>query len=415
MMAILRYGLHQPAGVAILLRLGLLGGNLAVLLGLAMRLGLDGFGGLIVLWGLALVAATCLGFGGPLALLARLGDGAGMHPRAVIGLCLFWPMLAACGAALGLGLLWPDLPWLAVLAMAVAVNLASCLGSILRVLGSIHLSMALRDFAPLVVLGLAGLLAVDPVAILWLAALGLGAICLGAAGLVWRHPQRRTVIGPDRPQAGFAKDLWATAVLGMGLAQVDIILGGQFLTPEQIGVYALLRRLANLVALPVAVATWLSAGRISAAHAARDTAALQSASDAGARIALLPGLGLAAGVLLALPLLPLWLPDMPRPGLVLPVLLILLGGTLVQLAFAQGVSVATLTGRGHLAALARLAGLGTYLGTVALAAPLDPLGNALAYALATSLCAGLLWLWVWRSMGVDTLARPRRRLGWRMS
>ena len=54
---------------------------------------------------------------------------------------------------------------------------------------------------------------------------------------------------------------------------------------------------------------------ISAAYAARDTAALQSASDTGAWIALLPGLGLAALCLLALPVLvrlkPLRIWDVP--------------------------------------------------------------------------------------------------------
>jgi O-antigen/teichoic acid export membrane protein len=410
MMAFLRYCLNQPVGIAMAVRAGLVVGNVAVLFALALWLGLDGFGGLIVLWGLALVAATCLGFGGPLILLARLGDGAGMHPRAVIGLCIGWPVLAACGAGLALRLVWPELPWLAVLAVAVMVNLASCLASILRALGSVHLSMSLRDGAPMVALGAAGLLLAEPAAILWATATGLGVICLGAVGLVLWHPQRPSVISGDRPGAGLAADLWATAVLGMGLAQVDIILGGQFLTPEQIGVYALLRRLANLVALPLSVATWVSAGPISAAYAARDTAALQSASDTGARIALLPGLGLAMLSLLALPVFAIWVPDLP-----VPVLLVLLGGTLVQLACAQGMSVATLTGQGHLAAGARLAGVLGYLGAVMVFTLLDPLGNALAYALATSLCAGLLWLWVWRSMGIDTLARPMRRRAWRMS
>jgi hypothetical protein len=410
MMAFLRYCLNQPVGIAMTVRAGLVAGNVAVLFGLALWLGLDGFGGLIVLWGLALVAATCLGFGGPLILLARLGDGAGMHPRAVIGLCIGWPVLAACGAGLALRLVWPELPWLAVLAVAVVVNLASCLASILRALGSVHLSMILRDGAPMVALGAAGLLLTEPAAILWGMATGLGVICLGAAVLVLSHPQRASVISDSRPGAGLAADLWATTVLGMGLAQVDIIVGGQFLTPEQIGVYALLRRVANLVALPLSVATWVSAGPISAAHTARDTAALQSASDAGARIALLPGLGLAMLSLLALPVLAIWVPDLP-----VPVLLVLLGGTLVQLAFAQGMSVAALTGRGDLAAGARLAGVAGYVAAVALFEPLDPLRNALAAALATSLCAGLLWLWVWRSMGIDTLARPMRRRAWQIS
>ena len=59
MMAFLRYCLNQPVGIAMAVRAGLVVGNVAVLFALALWLGLDGFGGLIVLWGLALVAATC--------------------------------------------------------------------------------------------------------------------------------------------------------------------------------------------------------------------------------------------------------------------------------------------------------------------------------------------------------------------
>lgn len=392
------------------MRGGLVAVNLGVLVGLAWGLGFDNFGQLVVGWGLALIGATLLGFGGPLILLARLGDGAGMHPRAVVALCLVFPVLAAGVGALILPLLWPNQPWVAVLGVAVAVNLASCLASIWRALGSVHQSMILRDGVPVLALGLAGLTGLAPAGILWGAALILGAACLLAAALVLAHPQLSSLIGRDKPAGPLTVNLWATSVLGMVLAQVDIVVGGQFLTPEQIGVYALLRRLANLVALPMSVATWVSAGRISAAHAARDPIALQSASDAGARIALLPGLGLAGLTLFALPALMVWLPDLP-----VPVLLVLLGGTLVQLAFAQGTTVATLTGGGHLAAIARLAGVLCYLALVLLLAPQDAMGNALAYVCATSLCAALLWVWVWRGLGVNTLARLGREPAWRMS
>jgi O-antigen/teichoic acid export membrane protein len=400
----------HPVGLAILVRGGVVAGNVAVLLGLAWMLGLDGFGVVIVLWGLTLVGATVLGFGGPLTLLARLADGAGMHPRPLVLLCIVCPVLAAVVGALILQTLWTGLPWPAVLAAAVAVNLVSCLASILRAMGSVHLSMALRDGAPLLALGLAGLACSNPAEILWVAASILGVIGLTVAVMIRRHPQRRALIGRDKPAGVLTANLWATAVLGMVLAQVDIIIGGQFLTPEQIGVYALVRRLANLVALPMSVATWLSAGGISAAHAAGDVPALQGASDAGGRVALLPGLALAVLTLLALPVLTVWLPDLQ-----VQVLLVLLGGTLVQLAFAQGMTVATLTGRGHLAAAARLAGVIGYLALVALVTPHDPMGNALAYTAGTSLCGALLWLWVWRGMGINTLARPTGRRAWSIS
>ncbi|MBQ2260176.1 MAG: hypothetical protein II336_02270 [Loktanella sp.] len=414
MIAIIRHCLHHPAKAAILLRGGLVAGNIAVLSGLALLLGLDGFGALIVAWGLALVGSTLLGFGGPLTLLARLGAGQGMHPLALGVLCFGLPGLAALLVLPVLHLIWPAMPWAAVLALAVAINLAACLASVLRALGVLHLSMALRDAAPLLALGLAGLSGGGTAPILWLTAALLGLICLLAVGLCLRDPGCAQIIGREMPAAIVQPGLWASAVLGMVLAQVDIILGGQLLSAEQIGLYALLRRIANLVALPVTVATWVSAGPISAAHAANDLPALQQASLSGARIAVWPGLALALLALASLPVLVWSLPDLRLPVL-WPVLLVLLAGTLVQLICAQGVTVASLTGHGDLAARARLAGVLGYLAAVASAPAPDPLRNALCYALGLCLCHGLLWLWLWRATGVNTLAFQIGGRAWRMS
>ena len=90
------------------------------------------------------------------------------------------------------------------------------------------------------------------------------------------------------------------------------------------------------------------------------------------------------------------------------------GGVLVQAAFAQGMTVATLTGHGDLAAWARLAGVSGYLAALALA-PQDALGNALAYVCGTSLCALLLWRWVWCGLGVNTRVGAGRGWRWRIS
>ena len=401
-----RHALQSPALRALLLRGGLVGAHMAVLAGLAFVRGLDGFGALIVLWGLALVAANVLGFGAPLVLLARLADGRGMRPAGLILVCLGLPVAAGLLALWLLAALWPDVDWSAVLALALAIHLVSCLGSLLRTLGSLHLSVLLRDAAPVLALGLAGLLPVDTSAVLWLTAALLGAASVPALWLCLQLNGLHALIGRHRPADIWHPALWGSAVLGMVLAQIDILVGGYLLTPEQIGIYALLRRLANLVALPVSVATWFSAGPVSAAHAARDGPALQQAAQAGARLALLPG------VMLALLMLPLAVWFLPQPDL--PVLAVLTGGALVQLVFAQGITVASLTGSGDLAAKARLAGVLLYLALAGLALPLDPLGNALAYVAGTGLCGALLWAWLWRGNGVNTLALQWRRRRWQM-
>jgi O-antigen/teichoic acid export membrane protein len=395
--------LRHPALPAALLRLALVGGNMGVLMLLAFLLGMAEFGRLILGWGLALILSSVIGFGAPLILLARLGDGVGLARRDLVLLCLIWPVLACAGLALVLPVLWPGPDWVIVLIAAFMLHLVAALASILRACGSVAGSMALRDGAPMLALGIAGLVWREAGMVLWFAAALLGCLALGIAarllregphGLIARH----ATTGRINPA------FWAVAVLGMAMAQADIVIGGQFLSPEETGIYALIRRLANLVALPMAVASWVSTSGISAAHAAGDRRALQAASDDGGRVAFWPGLMLVALVMLALPVILHLTPDLPVLAL-----MVLLAVMLVQLGFAQGMNVATLTGQENLAAMARLAGLCGYLLAVLALPRLDPLGNAVAYGFGTLICTGLIWWQIKARLGVDTRAAYRMR------
>jgi O-antigen/teichoic acid export membrane protein len=401
------------ARLALVLRGALVAGNFVILLGMAAGLGLDVFGRLIVVWGIAQIAATLLGFGAPLVLLARLGDGAGLHPRAVAALCLGLPVALALPVAVAGAAFAPDLlDWGAVLGAALVLHLVACLASILRVLGETLWSMALRDGAPMLALGLGALAGDDVAAILWICTAILGALGAVAAGVCAAHPRRAAMIGPARAKDIAARGLWANAVLGMALAQLDIVIGGQFLPPEQIAIYALLRRLANLAALPVAVTSWVSTGAISAAHAQSDRRALQDAVTRAGQAAIWPaaGLGLVAALVLAL----------GAGWAHWPLLALMLAGIAVQVVLAQAMTLASLTGQGYGAAITRLVSVVSYLVlAVVVFAPLDAWHNALAYVSATSLGSAALWLWLWHVMAINTLCLPvlaqktGRGLAWR--
>ncbi|MCG3267011.1 lipopolysaccharide biosynthesis protein [Yoonia sp. I 8.24] len=364
--------------------------NFGVMIWLAYWLGFDAFGSLAVVWGIALVAAPVVSLGGPLLLLRALTDGGGVSPA---GLLLHMVTLPAAVAVIGVlicPLFLPLLPWVSIFGAAFAINLLTCLASLMRALGSVNMSMVLRDCGPQVGLGLAALMTDQYLsfAVVW-----LGGFAIVAIIWAWQRPHRGEIIDASYPIPGVSPSLWGTSVLGVGLSQVDIIVGGAILSPAQIGTYVVLRRVANLVALPVSVATWVSANAVSKSYAARDPAGLRAASKLGNRIALFPGFALFLLGVMVLPFLPTRAPA---------VFAALLGGAVLQVVFASGFTVATLCGMAHLSAISRAVSLLAYLGLAAFVA--GPFENALAYVGAITCGSALLWWMIWQRVGVDTSA-----------
>lgn len=399
--------IEKSAGRTLTLRGAIVAVNFVVMMGLAAGLGLDVFGRLVFSWGAALVAGTVLSFGGPLILLRGLTDGRGMRRWDVTIVILVLP---AALAVLAFGLLtahWSPLPWFAILATGFAINALTCIASVMRALGSVQLSMALRDMGPSVALGI-GAVAVrtGPVDLILIVTAALIAIiCLAA--IIWCcifGPQ--TDIFSDQKRQICDLSLWGTSVLGMVVTQMDLIVGGAVLTGDALGAYAVLRRVANLVALPVTVATWVSAAPISAAHGRGNMQALQRASAAGSQVALLPGMMLFLVGLAALPIVMMFVPDAAATFMVLLI------GALIQVIFASGYTVATLCGHAYFAAVSRLMALVFYMFCAHLiGAQLSPISNALAFTVAMSGSSLLLWALLKRKTGIETSAFALWRSG----
>lgn len=382
------------AGPTLLLRAGVVGGNFAVMMGLAWGLGLARYGELMVLWGMAMVAATIMSVGAPHLLLRVMGDGTGMHPAGLLRQVVLLPLLLG---AIAFGVL-PGVAWGAVILTGLAVNALSCLASMMRALGSVQMSMFLRDGGPQLALGAAAFLMSGVSEILLAAAVFMAVLGLLAGLFCLSHPAIGASLHADGDRGAIRVGLWANGALGMATAQIDIILGGYLLSADQIGLYALLRRIANLVALPVSVATWVSAGPVAAAFGAADKVALRVASTAGSRVALWPGAVLFGGALLSVMV---W----PALGDARLLAVVLLVGAFVQVCLASGFTVATLCGLERFAVLARIASLGVYLACVPAAGTmLTPMGNALAYLAGVVGGGALLWWALWRQLQIDTSA-----------
>ncbi|WP_340423748.1 lipopolysaccharide biosynthesis protein [Yoonia sp. GPGPB17] len=389
------------------------------MLGLAALLGFETFGRLAALWGAALVAGTVLSLGGPVILLRLLTDGKGMRGRDVCKIAFVYPGLLALVFYGVANTFAPTWSWGAILGAGFAANTLGCLASVMRALGNVQGSMALRDAGPQIALGLAGILGQSASADMIAASAAMTMSVFALCGIVWvcRHKNFPGVLASVwRPY--WSTSLWASSVLGMVVAQIDLIVGGAVISAEQLGVYAVLRRVANLVALPVTVATWVSALPISAAHGAGDAKALARASAQSSQIAMLPGVLFFAAGLLAIPLLTFALPEYANQGIGLT-FGILLCGALVQVVFAASFGVANLCGAARYAMIARFGMVVLYLLWIAWWGPeLTVTTNALGYIGALTLGGVGLWHVIWRQLGVDTSAfvlLNLRRRTWKTS
>ena len=378
--------------------------NFGVMMLLAARLGLDAFGDLAVMWGIALVAAPVVSLGGPLLLLRALTDGGGVSSHGLLLHIVTGPATITLIGLVGCAAVWPTVAWELIFLNAFCINALSCLASVMRALGSVNASMALRDCGPQIALGLGAVVA-GPILLQTAFFMGV-LVCFAWMG-IWRHPERTKIIDDTYATPRVSPALWGASVLGVGLSQVDIIVGGALLSPAQIGLYVLLRRVANLVALPVSVATWVSANEVSKSHASGNVDDLQLASKLGSRVALVPGLLLFAAGVLSLPFLPV------DARAIFAVLLI---GAILQVVFASGFTVATLAGMAQYAVLSRGFSICVYMAFALWV--VGPVANALAYSGAISLGSVALWAAIRQRTQVDTSALALRTVAearWKLS
>ena len=393
--------LLSVANRAMLLRASVVGANFVVMIGLAAYFGLPNFGALIHLWALALVAAAFIGLGGPMLLLREAARGKRLPPIFIVCLAVFAPAIA-CGATLAvLNLLLPAYDWLPILIAAFAINLSACAASVMRGTGSVILSMALRDAGPFVALGAAAVVLPRSGNAALLTNSALLLLFVSVAGLIWALWQGRAQPAKTQVEFGGLVALWGAALLGLVIAQMDIVVGGALLPPEVLGAYAVLRRVANLVALPVSVATWIAAPDVSSSFSAGDRVGLARASALGNRIAWYPAFVVfVAGLIAAYAMVVR--PIGTYSGALFALLLL---GSLLQAFWASGYTVATMTNAARLSASARLIAVATYAAVVFWqSTALTVIGNGLAYVVALSLSSLWLWAVLRHRYGVDTSA-----------
>ncbi len=235
------------------------------------------------------------------------------------------------------------------------------------------------------------------IALLLAANIGLGMVIARAGPFRFRHsaPGMRL----------FRSSYWLNGLTGALMSNVDVLAASALLQPEHVGLYVVLRRVANAVSLPQTIANDRYAVPIAAAHAEGDTAAVQRASR--------DALSITAGVstVLAIAVVALdgvWLPlfGFGPSGAATTTLAFLTTANLLSVYFGINFMVAAQCGLELRALRARALGLALFGLLVAMIVLLRPAATAwqlaLSQMLAMLIMNAVIWAQIRRRLGIDT-------------
>lgn len=184
--------------------------------------------------------------------------------------------------------------------------------------------------------------------------------------------------GPDAEPVRIRELLayWGTVLLNTASTQIDILIAGSVVGPVATGVYTIIKRITNILALPMSIAVWMLAPRISRASATDDRKALAAAARSGIRLAFYPALALTLAVAATAPWWFAWF-EIALVRESVAILAILLFANLLSVAFGPSMMFATQTGMPQVALKAALAAVivsgvwmivgGSFLGATAIA------------------------------------------------
>lgn len=408
-----------------LTRGGVVGMNFFSMLVIAFLMKADEFGYYALMWASAMSLSSIVSVGAPSLLLRELSayqiNGyCGISRGHVLRLVLVWPvvlLVTVVGLAVTVPAILPVFgkpvpalgPTLLVAAAAFAINILNVIAVVYRILGHAGKAMALRDAGPQALMLVATILVAfrgRPEAQTSFAAFLILAFATVAMALVLTQQRLKEQFArlPKDHVAGrrvLVAGFWGTTVANMVWTQVDVLLGGLVLAPATLGHYQLLKRIANLAAMPQIIANWSAVVQIGRAFAAGDNGRIQVECRRALGLSVVPMLTVVVGTILAMPLFVRAF-DLPATSNTWIVMALLLAGSAMNVLSGLNFVVASQCHLERHAMGARIAGL---VVTVLLIASLGAMGVTfvalanLAGVLATNL---VLWVIVRNRLGVDT-------------
>lgn len=136
---------------------------------------------------------------------------------------------------------------------------------------------------------------------------------------------------------------WGNDITGMALAQFDILIGAAFVSNAELGYYQILKRLANLIGLPLVVTNWSATVALGKLYASKNIERMHKICADSSFWSFLPGIALIVMLTpMLLILLPLYNMEMSWPYLT--TFLIIGTANLTNLAFGVAITFAVMTG-----------------------------------------------------------------------
>lgn len=408
-----------------LIRGGVVGANFFSMLVIAFLMKADEFGYYALMWASAMSLSSVTSVGAPSLLLRELSayqvDGyCGISRGHALRLILVWPavlLVAVVGLAAAVPAILPVFggsapalgPTLLAVAAAFAINILNVIAVVYRILGHAGMAMALRDAGPQALMLVATILVAfrgRPEAQTSFAAFLILTFATVAIALVLTQQRLKEQFArlPKDHVAGrrvLVAGFWGTTVANMVWTQVDILLGGLVLAPAALGHYQVLKRIANLAAMPQIIANWSAVLQIGRAFAAGDNGRIQAECRKALGLAVFPLLGLLVGTILAMPLI-IRVFDLPPTSGTWIVMIFLLAGSATNVLFGLNFLVASQCHLEHHALGTRIVGL---VVTALLIAGFGAKGNipvAIAYFAGMLAANVALWAAVRNRLGVDT-------------
>ena len=404
------------------LRGGVVGLQLFSALLLARLMGVTEFGVYAVLWASTLITATLISIGGPNFLLkavpARRANDISSEPFfKTFWIVFMGPCLVAVLGLLAYKYIAPYLPqdrlpppkflWL-IVASALAYNFMQCLVVYVREEISDNWGMLVQDVMPHMFFIITALVlffqkslsaeSLFEVFLYLMLALDLGLI-IGLT--VFRKLRLRMTASPYE---GGQTSFWYYAVFGALSSQLDIVLAGALFSPQIVGIYAIVKRMANFVSFPGIVAYWAISRTLSGTFTSGDMQRLGEQVRLGAKLVFLPAIAIGMIIFLSHPL---WAKafDLPDTPLLIPVTLALVAGNLVSAFFSVTVLVAHQCGYILQGLYARMLGVFLLFSLSIIFASLElisPTLLAIFWALHMLVFNTSLWYVLKRGINIDT-------------
>ncbi|MCF7779651.1 oligosaccharide flippase family protein [Sulfitobacter sp. M220] len=315
-------GKRLKAGLTLYIVRGtVVGSNFASMILLAFVLPLHIYGSVVLTWSVILLLSAIGGLGAGAYILREMSarvEGnksvSGISFSTAISLTVIWPLiiilLIMIGVAAGLPIFKEifedfsianfnykisDLALICLISWL--INIISHLANMMRVQGKIITPMVLRDSGPqlMLLIGAVVTLAIWPnnvtvTKILAIYATMATSIVILTSCSIFLRSRAISVLFAHRGETSnkFNLSFWGVSVTGTAWNNADIIIGGFLFSPEAIGIYQIIKRVANLASMPQIVANWAIVVSLSRSHAARDSNRIQNSLRQGAKLSFVP-------------------------------------------------------------------------------------------------------------------------------